>query len=381
MTALALRYRPRVFADVAGQRVTAAVLWAMASKNQMPAGLLFHGPSGTGKTTMARITGAALNCEAGPGPGSAWPCGTCVSCQAVAAGTSLAVVEQDAASFGTAADVRALREKALYGSGGEHKVFILDEAHSMSRQAYDALLKVLEEPPPGVIWVLATTEPGKVLATVAGRCSPFEFRAVSAAEIASRLVYICRQEGLDAEEELLAVLAEHAGGQVRDAVMLLEQAVISGISTAEQWRKLHEEPDFAPVLIAAAFRGDHAGVYAALNDALAFTGDYPWVVRQLTGCLRDVLVLSAGAQITSAGPALTARRDLAAMLGASRASAAMGVLWDWQTKIRIEDRRAGLDLAVAMLVQRLCPVPQALVAANGHQPGLGELKEMFGVPT
>lgn len=380
MTSLALKYRPRVFSDVAGQRVTAAVLWAMAKAGEMPPGLLFHGPSGTGKTTMARIVGAALNCESGPAPGAEWPCGACGSCLAVAGGTSLDVIEQDAASFGTADDVRALRERAQYGTGGEYRVFILDEAHSMSRAAFDALLKILEEPPPGVVWLLLTTEPGKILDTVAGRCSPFEFRAVPLAEVVSRLWFICRQEGLDTEPELLSLLAEHAHGQLRDAVMLLEQAAAAGITAAVQWRKLHGEPDFAPGLLSAAARGNYAGAYAALGEVLAGTGDYSWVVRQLVSCLRDLLVLSAGAEVAASGSALAAREELASLVNPGRAADAMGVLWDWQTKIRTEDRRAGLDLAVSMLTERLSP-RQAAPAANGHKPTVAELGEWFGVST
>lgn len=379
MTALALKYRPRVFADVAGQRPVAAVLWSMASHRDLAPGLLFHGPSGTGKTTMARILGSALNCEQGPGPGMSWPCGSCASCQAVTAMTSLAVREVDAASYGSAADVRALRERAMYGGGpGEHKLIILDECHAMSAAAYNALLKVLEEPGGALTWLLLTTQPGKVLDTVNGRCLPFEFRRVPPAEISARLRRICDAEDIEADDDLLALFAEKAGGQVRNAVMLLEQAAEVHISAVAQWHKLHGESDFAPSLLAATARGDHAGAYAVLQETLQETGDYSWITSQLVSCLRDVLVLSAGGDIAAAGTALAARQALAAQLTRVRAADAMAVLWDLQTKIRAEDRRAGLDLAVAMLARRLHPEQQPAAVSNGHKPELGEVKAMFG---
>lgn len=375
---LALDYRPRVFTDVAGQRATAAVLWSMASHDDVPEGLLFHGPSGTGKTTMARILGSALVCEAGPGPGASWPCGSCAACKAVRDGSSLDVIEVDAASFGTADEVRALRQRVLYGTGsGQHRVVILDECHAMSEAAFNALLKVLEEPPSGVHWVLLTTNPGKVLGTVAGRCSPFEFRRVTPAVITARLTGICTAEDIHAEPALLAALAERANGQVRDAVVLLEQARAAGITSYEQWGKLHGEPDFAPVLLSAAASGDFARAYGTLAEVLAETSDYSWVTRQLTMCLRDVLVLCCDSEIAASGTALAARQELAARLGPGRAGEAMRVLWDLHTKFRVEDRRAGLDMAVLMLAEQLGARPA--VAPAAVQPKTQEeLASMFG---
>lgn len=387
MTALALKHRPRVFADVAGQRPVAAVLWAIAERGQAPPGLLFHGPSGTGKTTMARIFGSALNCEAQDRRGVAWPCGRCASCLAIARGASLTVREVDSASYGSVSDVHALRERAMYGAApGEHRVVILDECHAMSVAAFNALLKVLEEPPEGITWALLTTEPGKVLDTVNGRLLPFRFRRVPPREVVDRLLHICTSEGLSIDSELLALFAEQAGGQVRDAVMLLEQAAVVSITTVAQWRTLHGETDFAPALLAKAAAGDYAGARLVLRSVLEETSDYPWVAGQLAACLSDLLVLSRGAAVDAAGTALAARQDLASRLSPDRVASAMSVLWDLLSRVRVEDRRAGLELAVQEVTARLQPREfRPLGNGNGNGNGHGkppvtqeELRNMFG---
>ena len=366
MTNLALRYRPAKFGEVAGQRATAAVLYAMAKKRTVPPALLFYGARGCGKTSTARILGMALNCGGEPGSASSWPCGECPSCKAVADGTSLDVLEVDAASNGSVDQIHRIRELVQYGTAGEYRVVLLDEAHSMSRDAFNALLKVLEEPPPNTVFVLLTTEYGKILPTVASRCMPFPFARLSPAAIIARLEWICQDAGVPAAPELLAAIAGRADGAMRDAIMLLDQVASVGISTLEAWQELAGEEDFAPRLVSAAADGDHKKLFEALDQVVCHTGDYATITARLVACLRDILVLSAGGQITEQGSALEDRRELAARLDAVQVVRAMRVLWDLQVKVRTEDRRSGLELAVVMVSEQFTKLAYSAARGNGN---------------
>jgi DNA polymerase-3 subunit gamma/tau len=377
---LALKYRPARFSDVMGQQATAASLYYMARRRRVRPGMLFHGEHGCGKTSTARIFSASLNCAEPPGPATAWPCGACPSCKAVADCSSLDVTEIDAASNGSVERVRELREQALYGTAGEWHGYVLDEAHRLSDAGFDALLKILEEPPPQTFFLLLTTEPGKVRATVRSRCLSFLFRAIPEAVIRDRLAYICRVEGIPAAPELLAAIAEAAEGAMRDAIMQLDLVTSIGITTLDDWRELTGEFDFATAIIGAAAGADYAGMYAALDQAVSTTGDYTWVTRKLVRCLRDMLVLTTGAPVSAEGDALARRRDIAASAGPERLRTAMKVLWDLQTRVAAESRRDGLTLAVTMLCEALCPPASISPApvANGHSPiGEAELRSML----
>ncbi len=378
---LTLKYRPRRFWDVAGQRPVAAVLYQMVKRGTVPGALLFSGSRGCGKTSTARILGAALNCAEPPGPAQSWPCGVCPSCLAVATGTSLDVMEVDAASNGGVDQIRSIREIVNYGTGGEYRVVLLDEAQSMSRDAFNSLLKIFEEPPPRTVFVLLTTEPGKILSTVSDRCSPYPFRQIPVGLIRERLSGICAVEGLDTEPELLTAIADQAGGSLRDAIMRLDQVSSVGITSLDMWQELTGETDFAPDLLAMAADGYHEGLFKLLDDVVASTGDYAWVTGQVIRCLRDLLVLSEGGSVAVQGHALTARQDLAARLGPSRIVAAMRVLWDLQVKVRTEDRAAGLSLAAVMVSEKLCPQPAAdYPDSSGRQQGapLDQLRAVLG---
>src|SRR3989338_3090610 len=226
---LALKYRPGLFSEVAGQEAAAQVLSNAARTGQVHSAYLFYGCRGSGKTSMARILARALNCADRLKKEKDFkgePCGACPSCQDIALGRSLDVLEIDAASHTGVDNVREviLDTINLAPVRDPYRVFIIDEVHMLSASAFNAMLKTLEEPPPNVIFVLATTEFGKVPATVVSRTHSFMFRPLSRALIEERLRLIAEKEGIRIEGEALKEIALTAGGSLRDAIGLLEQS-------------------------------------------------------------------------------------------------------------------------------------------------------------
>jgi DNA polymerase III subunit gamma/tau len=227
-TVLARRYRSSNFDQVIGQDHVAQTLKKAIRTGRIAHAYLFCGTRGVGKTSMARILAKALNCQSFPGPTDT-PCGKCDSCQAIARGEDIDVIEIDAASNTGVDNVRDVISNAAYRPvRGRFKIFIIDEVHMLSKQAFNALLKTLEEPPEHVKFILATTEPEKLPATILSRCQRYDFRNISAREVAGHLKEICKQEKIDADDDALLLVAKAGCGSMRDALSLLDRLLSVG---------------------------------------------------------------------------------------------------------------------------------------------------------
>ncbi len=289
------RHRPRTFAEVVGQEHVVRTLRNAVTQDKVHHAYLFVGSRGTGKTSMAKILAACLNCENGP---TIEPCGRCESCVAIASASSLDVIEMDAASNNSVDDIRDLRESVVYAPvSGRHKVYILDEAHMLSTQAWNAFLKTLEEPPPNTVFVLATTEAGKVLPTVVDRCHRFDFARPTVEQLASVVRRVAATEQITVAPDAVALLARHATGSFRDALGTLEQLVTyagNEIATEDVLAVLGVAD--ADLLFASLDAVAGTDPRAALQAAarLTQTGrDALGFVRDLEAHARDLMIVQA----------------------------------------------------------------------------------------
>src|SRR5437764_2429828 len=268
------KHRPQTFGELVGQEAVSTALRNAVREGRVGHAYLFSGPRGTGKTTTARLLAKALNCtgdRAALPPGE--PCNACSSCLEITNGTSMDVVELDAASNRGVGEMRALLERVAYRSaGGARKVYIVDEVHMLTKEASTALLKTLEEPPDHVIFVLATTDPQMVLPTIRSRTQHFEFSLLPAELLAAHLADIAAREGVEADPEALATIARRAGGSARDALSLLDQALAYG------------DGHLRPEQVAALFGGTATSARGAIVGALA-SGDVAGLLERLDGLL------------------------------------------------------------------------------------------------
>ncbi len=360
MIALARKYRPKQFADLIVQDHVAAALRGAVAQGRVAHGYLFAGPRGVGKTTAARILAMALNCErpAGTAPGE--PCGACDSCRRVWNGlANLDVVELDAASNRGVDDARDLRERAMYAASGEtrSKVYIVDEAHMLTREAWNALLKILEEPPPRVVFVFATTEPQKIANTAApilSRLQRFDFRRIGPHAIVARLKQVLAEEQLAAEDDALHLIAKSADGGMRDGLSLLDQVLSFGegpVTAARVRDVLGLIPDDSyGEMLRCIVEHDAAAVFPLVDRLVEAGADLSEFVSGAGETLRALLLTGVGGQpegLTERMQQLT--RTYSAVLPAPDALRLLAVLSEMEERIR---RGGNTRLAVELLLLR-----------------------------
>jgi DNA polymerase III subunit gamma/tau len=371
---LYLKYRSQRFGDLVGQDAIAQTLKNAVEQGRVAHAYLFSGVRGTGKTSTARILAKAINCLDRQG---AEPCGVCANCVEIGTGAAVDLIEIDAASNRGIDEIRDLRERVKYLPAVlKVKVYIIDEAHMLTTEAFNALLKTLEEPPAHVVFVLATTEPHKIPLTVASRCQRFDFRRIETGAIAARLAMIVEQESVKVELQSLALLARLARGSMRDGITLLDQLISQGGEelTVAKTRELLglADPDTLVQLLGYATSGDAARTLAELQRFYDAGGDVRQLVRGFLGAIREAALLSVGYQDAEAlGGAATAGLE---KIGRAAGRNTLLAMWKGLMEMEPELRKgadARLLLEVTLLQNMSQPVPVAVTPAAPSSDAVG----------
>lgn len=380
---IARKYRPQSFADVVNQDHVKTTLRNAILQNRIAHGYIFSGQRGTGKTTLARIMARCLNCIQGP---TETPCGVCASCVEIAAGGAVDVIEIDAASNRGINEMRELRENVRYRPARDRfKVFIIDEAHQITNEAFNALLKTIEEPPEWVVFILCTTEAHKIPATIASRCQHFSFRSVDFEELVKRMQWICQQEGIAADDEVLSVIAQAGEGSVRDSLSALDQAIAccsEKLDTAEVRALLGAFSLTAMEQVTQSLQEKAGARMLGLVDELERNGqNLQHFSRELSRFLRNLLVAKIageGTRLIAASPAERLQmRDIAAGFSEEDLTRylqlSLNLFTDLQASLQ---PRFHLEIGLLKMVQagRLTDIENALASLGTAQP------EPQGVP-
>src|SRR6266446_357685 len=374
---IARKYRPQSFADVVNQEHVKTTLENAIAQNRIAHGYIFSGQRGTGKTTVARILARCLNCIKGP---TAAPCGECASCREITSGGTVDVIEIDAASNRGINEMRELRENVRYQPARDrYKVFIIDEAHQITSEAFNALLKTIEEPPAWLIFILCTTEAHKIPATIASRCQHFSFRSVDFDEVVARMEWICKQEGIEADAEALAVLAQAGEGSIRDSLSALDQAIAccgAKLDAAEVRALLGTFSLDALAGVTDALAASDSSRMLALVDELERNGhNLQHFSRELSRYFRNLLVSRIAGSDTRLIAASKAERgrfaEISAVFSEEDLTRYLQLSLDLFRDLQFSlQPRFHLEMGLVRLVQagRLLPIEEALAGMRDPRP-------------
>ena len=366
--ALARKYRPQTFHDIVGQETAVRTLHNAIESNRIHHAYLFSGVRGIGKTTTARILAKALNCIQGP---TTEPDNECTMCREITEGIDMDVREIDAATYTGVDNVRELRDMSQFQPARDrYRIFIIDEAHMLSTASWNALLKLIEEPPPHVVFMFATTEMHKVPQTILSRVQKFILRKISLEDLIGRLEEICRLEGIAAERAALEIVARRGEGSVRDSLSLLDQVIaFSGRNvTAEDVATILglSDTNFFARVITLIGEGDHTGILEALQEASDSGRDFKMLYRDLLNFVRNLLLLAGGApesMLAAAPEDLPAMRAVAEKFSYTELLRIANLLLrDDETVNRAEHQRLAVEIALlkAATFPRLKSVEQVL---------------------